>query len=90
VIVINQARRHVRSVLWYFDPKFNETKAAAKALTDQDDVFTLTTLSVKEGSHRVRVAQAMKGDDKPKKIRQMRWQTVANELSGIIPAKGPS
>jgi hypothetical protein len=49
------------------------------------DVFALTTLSVKEGSHRVHVAQAMKGDNKPKKIRQMRWQAVANELSGIIP-----
>jgi hypothetical protein len=34
------------------------------------------------------VAQAIKGEDKPKKIRQMRWQAVANELSGIIPAKG--
>lgn len=40
------------------DPKFDETKAAAKVLTNQEDVFTLTTLSVKEGSHRVRVAHA--------------------------------
>lgn len=73
------------------DPKFDKAKVTAKAFADENpDVFTLTTLSVKEGSHRVRVAQAMKGDDKPKKIRQMRWQTVANELSGIIPAKGPS
>ena len=72
------------------DPKFDKAKATAKAPADENpDVFTLTTLSVKEGSHRVRVAQAMKGDDKSKKIRQMRWQTVANELLGIIPAKGP-
>ena len=72
------------------DPKFDETKAATKALTDQEDVFMLMTLSMKEGFHRVHVAQAMKGDDMPKKICQMQWQTVANELSGIIPAKGPS
>jgi hypothetical protein len=73
------------------DPKFDQVKATKIALTEQNpDVFTLTTLLVKEGSHRVRVAQAMKGEDKPNKIRQMRWQAVANELSGIIPAKGPS
>lgn len=67
------------------DPKFDKAKATTKALADDNpNVFTLTTLSVKEGSHRVHVAQAMKGDDKSKKIRQMRWQTVANELSGTF------
>jgi hypothetical protein len=73
------------------DVKFDRTKAATRSVAGQNpDNFKLTTLSVKEGSHRVRVAQAMKGDDKPKKIRQIRWQTVANELSGIIPATGRS
>ena len=42
-----------------------------KALTNQEDVFTLMTLSVKEGSHQVHVAHAMKGDDMPKKIHQI-------------------
>ena len=38
----------------------------------------------------MRVAQDMAGDDdKPKKIRQMRWQiNVASELTRVIPAKG--
>lgn len=69
------------------DPKFSK----AKATTDGKDaeVTKLTSLSVKEGSHRVRVAQdIIRGDDKPKKIRQMRWQMVANELARIVPVKG--
>jgi hypothetical protein len=74
------------------DPKFDQVKATRIALAAEQnpDMFALTTLSVKEGSHRVCVAQAMKGEDKPKKIRQMRWQAVTNELSGIIPVKGSS
>jgi hypothetical protein len=75
------------------DTKFDKARAKAKAKAtkdaDSDDVIKLNNLSVKEGSHRVRVAQDMsRDDDKPKKIRQMRWQRVASELTRVISAKG--
>ena len=57
--------------------------------TDKNpDCIEAYRLLVKEGFHRVHVAQAMRGDNKPKRIRQMWWQTAANELSTIIPARG--
>ena len=72
------------------DTKFDKARANTKASedTDSDDIIKLSNLSVEEGSHRVRVAQDMaRDDDKPKKIRQMRWQNVASELTHVIPAK---
>ena len=74
------------------DTKFDKARVKAKATgddSDDSDIIKLNNLSVKEGSHRVRVAQDMaRDDDKPKKIRQMQWQSVASELTHVIPAKG--
>ena len=55
------------------DSKFDKGKRKPVKDDTSDDVFKLSKLSVKEGSHRVRVAQdLMRDDEKPKKIRQMR------------------
>ena len=73
------------------DTKFDHARAKSKACeaADSDEIIRLNNLSVKEGSHRVRVAQDMAGGgDKPKKLRQMRWQNVASELTRVIPVKG--
>jgi hypothetical protein len=66
------------------DTKFDTARAKAKASEDADS-NDVSNLSVKEASHRVRVAQDMASmdDDKPKKIRQMRWQNVASELTRV-------
>ena len=67
------------------DPKFDKPRL----ITDDPDIVKLRTLSIKEGSHRVCVAQDMvSGEEKVKKSCQIRWQTVAKELAKIIPAKG--
>jgi hypothetical protein len=57
------------SSLYAVDTKFNKVRAKATEDADSDDIIKLNNLSVKEGSHRVRVAQDMsRDDDKPKKI----------------------
>jgi len=55
------------------DTKFDKARAKAKPeaseAADLDEIIKLYNLSVKEGSHRVRMAQDMaRDDDKPKKI----------------------
>jgi len=50
-IVINQAKTRSERVL-ELDTKFDQKKATAKTLADQNpDLFTLTTLLAKEGFH---------------------------------------
>ena len=71
------------------DSKFDKGKRKPVEDDTSDDVFKLSKLSVKEGSHRVRVAQdLMRDDEKPKKIRQMRWLSISTELTRVIPSKG--
>ena len=71
------------------DSKFDKGKRKPVKDDTSDDVFKLSKLSVKEGSHRVRVAQdLMRDDEKPKKIRQMRWLSISTELTRVIPSKG--
>lgn len=90
--MLNSRDRHQSSTTTHservlaVDPKFNKEKTTAN---ENPDIVKLVNLSVKEGSHRVSVAQDLAlVNDKPKKMRQMRWQMVANELSRIIPTQG--
>ena len=71
------------------DSKFNRGKGKPVEDDTADDVFKLSKLSTKEGSHRVRMAQdLMRDDQQPKKVRQMRWLSVSTELTRVIPTKG--
>jgi hypothetical protein len=71
------------------DFKFDKGKGKPVKDNMSDDVFKLSKLSVKEGSHRVCVAQdLMRDDEKPKKIQQTRWLSVSTELTCVIPTKG--
>ena len=71
------------------DSRFDKGKGKPVEDDTPNDVLKLSKLSVKEESHRVRVAQdLMKDGEKPKKIRQIRWLSVSTELTCVIPTKG--
>ena len=70
------------------DTKFD--KVRAKATKDADsNIIKLNNLSVK-GSHWVHMAQEdmLRDDNKPKKIWQIWWQSVASGLTLVILTKG--
>jgi hypothetical protein len=70
------------------DSKFDKGKWKPVEDDTSDNVFKLSKLSMKEGSHQVCVAQDfMRDEEKPKKIWQMHWLSISTELTRVIPSK---
>jgi hypothetical protein len=68
------------------DPKF-----VAKEGANPEQEGKEPKARIKELAHRTRIAQDLHSDaTKPKTTREIRWQTVAKEITRVVPEKGKS